>query len=72
MIGFDGIGFHAVGELITDMTPAIEYLPVSRHTGVSASLYFKKRADYPADVSMLWDDGSEILWDDSTPIEWGD
>lgn len=46
MIGFDGIGFHAIAELITAGAETITYEPVSKKTGDFNSLAFKIRDDY--------------------------
>ena len=42
MIGLDGIGFHAIGEMITNAPPAITYGLPSKATGISEANYFQK------------------------------
>lgn len=70
MIGFDGIGFHAVAEFISATTEPVVYGPFSRPTGNVSSLWFKKRADYTPPGTIDWDDDSVIEWDDSSSITW--
>ena len=77
MIGFDGIGFHAIGEQIDFVLPSLVYEPVSRATGDFTSLHFKSRDDYPVPITptgddILWDDDTQILWDDDSVIIWDD
>ena len=65
MIGFDGIGFHAVGEMITNLSAPLTYEPVSR---IVAGGWSNNR---PAEVAVL---GAELLWnnDDFIVYDSGD
>ena len=54
MIGFDGIGFHAIGEMITNLSAPLTFDPVSR---IVAGGWSNGR---PAEVAVL---GAELLWD---------
>ena len=69
MIGFDGIGFHAIGEMITNLSAPLTFDPVSR---IVAGGWSNNR---PAEVAvlgvdLLWDDEQFMIWDDDTEIGW--
>ena len=66
-IGFDGIGFHAIGEMITGLPAPLTLSPVSR---LASGAYSPgvKLAELGADLE--WDDGSIMVWDDETGIGW--
>ena len=61
MIGFDGIGFHAIGEMITNLSAPLTFDPVSR---IVAGGWSNNR---PAEVAVL---GVDLIWDDDTEIGW--
>lgn len=69
-IGFDGIGFHAIGEMITASAAPLVYEPVSR---IMAGGFSNMR---PAElvvlgVDLLWDNEDDyITWDDGDIIGW--
>ena len=42
MIGGDAIGFHAIAEMITDITSPITYLSVSRPTSFASGFFVKR------------------------------
>lgn len=68
-IGFDAIGLHAIGEMITSSSTPLVYEPVSRiiaggfSSGRPAQVATLTIIDY-----ILWDDGDFMFWDDDTPI----
>ena len=69
MIGFDGIGFHAIGEMITNLSAPLTFEPVSR---IVAGGWSNNR---PAEVAvfgvdLIWDDEQLMIWDDDTEIGW--
>ncbi len=79
MIGFDGIGFHAIAEMITGALPAISYNLPSRISGISQALYFQRGVEVTTTQptvttstvqNALWDNDTIILWDNDTNIEW--
>lgn len=72
MIAGDGIGFHAIAEMITSIPAPIIYLSVSKNTNQLSSSFFKKRDNYsiPVEDPILWDDDTNILWDNNTEISW--
>ena len=54
MIGFDGIGFHAISEMITNLSAPLTLESVSR---IVAGGWDNGR---PVEVAVL---GAELLWD---------
>lgn len=69
MIGFDAIGFHAVGESISVSSTPLVYEPVSR---IIAGGFSNGRPVEVAvlGVDLIWDDGDFIIWDDGDNIAW--
>lgn len=69
MIGFDGIGFHAIGEMITGFGSPVTYEPISRikTEGVNVSRVAELAV---LGLGILWDDDSIIVWDDDSEIGW--
>ena len=68
-IGLDAIGFHAIGEMITNLSAPLTFEPVSR---IVAGGWSNNR---PAEVAVLgvdliWDDEQLMIWDDDTEIGW--
>ena len=69
MIGFDGIGFHAIGEMITNLSAPLTFDPVSR---IVAGGWSNNR---PAEVAelgldLIWDNGDYIVCDNGDRINW--
>jgi hypothetical protein len=69
MIGFDGIGFHAIGEMITNLSAPLVYEPVSR---IVAGGWGNGR---PVEVvvlgaELLWDNDDFIVYDSGDHINW--
>lgn len=69
MIGADGIGFHAIGEMITSSSTPLTFEPVSR---IVAGGFSSGR---PAQVVrlgalLLWDNDDYIIWDNGDRINW--
>lgn len=78
-MGFDAIGFHAIGELITSALPPVTYNLVSIPSGSFTSNYFQRGVATSTTqptvttstvLDILWDDDTTILWDDDTEILW--
>jgi hypothetical protein len=69
MIGFDGIGFHAIGEMITSLSAPLTYEPVSR---IVAGGWSNGRPVAVAvlGAELLWDNGDYIVYDNGDHINW--
>jgi hypothetical protein len=66
-IGFDGIGFHAIGEMITGSPAPLIYPPVSR---LASGAYSAGVKLVVLGVDLEWDNGDPIIWDDDSDMGW--
>lgn len=67
-MGFDGIGFTAIGEL-GDSIPPLYYDPVSRLVS-GGSMNTRPAQVAELGVDLLWDNGDYIIWDNGDRIAW--
>jgi hypothetical protein len=67
MIGFDGIGFHAVGELILQSGSPLTFEPVSRLT---SGAYSPGTQLVELGLGIEWDNDDIMIWDDDSEIGW--
>ena len=67
MIGGDGIGFHAIGEMITGTPAPLVYRPISR---LAHGSYTPGAQLATLGVGIEWDDGDIMIWDDGSEIGW--
>jgi hypothetical protein len=65
-MGLDGIGFHAIGEMILG-APIIVYNLVSK---ISASAVLASPPLVDLSLALLWDDGDAVLWDSGDAVLW--
>ena len=66
--GFDAIGMHAIGEMISEFAPPLYFEPVSRIQSGGGIAKPAQLADLS--VGILWDTEDEIIWDDDSGIGW--
>jgi hypothetical protein len=66
MIGMDGIGFHAVGEMILSTAAPVLYEPVSRI--LSGGAYIPPSQIHTLGVDIIWDNEDEMIWDNGDNI----
>ena len=69
-VGFDGIGFHAIGEMITASSTPLVYEPVSRILAGGFSNGRPVQVVYLG-VEIMYDSEDVITYDSGDSIAWG-
>ena len=67
MIGWDGIGFHAIGEMISDAGSPLTFPPVSR---LASGAYSPGAQLAELGLDIEWDNNDIIVWDDGSGMGW--